>query len=79
MDYPATNTNIEGGYLGEEKRCLVKLYLSKLHNLFVKIAKYICLNYKMYLSKFQNVFINFMKGRRRLLGKNLSAKGVWPH
>ena len=56
-----------------------QMYLSKLQNVFVYIAKCICLNCKMYLSKFHNVFVNFIKCRRGLLGKNLSAKGVWPN
>ena len=34
---------LEGGYLGEEKRCLIKLYLSKLHNLFVQIESFLVL------------------------------------
>ena len=37
--------------------------------MFVLISKYI-------FSKFPNVFVNFIKCRRGLLGKNLSAKGV---
>ena len=34
-----------------------KIHLSKLPNLFVKIALYICPNCLMYLSKLQNVFV----------------------
>ena len=33
-----------------------KVYLSQLQNVFVPIAKCICLNYKMYLAKFQKYF-----------------------
>ena len=38
-----------------------KMYLSKLQNVFVQIAKCICQNCKMYLSKLQNVLVQLAK------------------
>ena len=37
----------------------LKMYLSKLDNVFVQIGKYICPNWKMYLSQLQKIFVNF--------------------
>ena len=37
------------------------MYLSKLQNEFVQIAKWICPNCKMYLSKLQNIFVQIAK------------------
>ena len=36
------------------------MYLSKLQNEFVQIAKSICPNCQMYLSKLQNVFVTWL-------------------
>ena len=37
------------------------MYLSQLQNVFVSIAKCICLNGKMYLSQLQNIFVSMAK------------------
>ena len=53
----------ENGGIGNYICSNFYLYLSKLLNVFVQIAKCICPNFKMYLSKLLNVFVKIDAGR----------------
>ena len=46
---------------GIRRPAIAQMYLYKLQNVFVQIAKCICPNCKMYLSKFLNVFVQIAK------------------